>query len=214
MPFTRRRRTRRRRRTTRRRPTALRAVRRLAKFVDTELNVVDTVLTNPDILDISSFTPLALVAQGVDSFQREGVQITLVHLRLKFIIQIGSQAVCVRFILFTDKQVNNNVDPLVLGDIVQNTGSVLEALTSPVNNDTRRRFRIHRDFHRTLVPGHSNTLCFSVMLRLRTKVRFTGPTADLLETISGMPFLMMLSNKSDAVTAPNVTMTCRATFAP
>ena len=212
MPFRRRRR---RRRVRRRKPTAMRAVRRLARFVDTELHVVHTVLTNPDILNVAIFEPLALIAQGDDVDQRDGLQVALRSIDLRFIIQSGTNRACVRFILFIDKQVNNNTAPLTLDDLMEETSTAIEALVSPINIENKRRFTILRDWTRTLVDQtQTDVLCFRVRKSLKTKVRYTGGAATLAETNSGMPFLFMFGTNTTAQTAPNVTMVCRTTFAP
>ncbi len=193
----------------------MRAVKRLARFVDTEVHVVSTILTNPDILNVAIFEPLALVAQGDDIDQRDGLQISLRSIDLRFILQAGTNRACVRFVLFIDNQVNNNTAPLTLNDLMEETTSALEALVSPINIENKRRFRILKDWTRTLVDQtQTDVICFRVRKTLKTKVRFTGDLDDLTEVNSGMPFLFMFSTNTTAQTAPNVTMICRTTFAP
>jgi len=208
MPFRRRRRRRRRAR----RPTAMRAVKRLARFVDTELNFSDQTTTNPDVDNDPLILPLVIVPQGDDANDRHGIQITLRRLHIRWIFQIGSESVCVRLMLVIDKQVNGV--EFTIDELLQDTTTDLRSLVSPLNNDNRRRFTVLKDWHRTLVPGHSNTLCFSVHRKLSNKVRFLGTGALINDVTSGMPFLVMFTDKVTAATAPNVTVISRVWFAP
>lgn len=210
MPFRRRTRTRRRRRT--RRPTAMRAVKRLARFVDTELHFADIVITNPDVDELGIITPLISVPQGVDANDRDGVQISLRSLSMKFQLLIGSESVCVRFLLVIDKQVNGA--EFLLADLLQDTTTDLRQLTSPINNDNRKRFTILRDWTRTLVAGHSNTICFNVRRRLTNKIRYDGIGGLIADVVSGMVYLVAFSDKTTAQTSPNMTMLSRVMFAP
>jgi len=193
----------------------MRAVKRLATFVDTELHVLSTVLTNPDILNVAIFEPLGLIAQGDDVDGRDGLQVSLRSLDIRLLLQAGTNRSCVRFILFVDKQVNNNTAPLTLDDLLEETSTAIEALVSPINIENKRRFRILKDWTRTLVDQtFTDVLCFRVRKTLKTKIRYSGGAATLADTVSGMPFLFMFGSNTTAQTAPNVTMVCRTTFAP
>ncbi len=210
MPF---RRTRRRRRVTRRRPTAMRAVRRLAKFVDTELHQQIAFFTEVGILGgVESFTPLTLIAQGDDDINRTGLQVALRSIRIKFNATRGNADTVLRVILFVDKQSNGGT-PLI-GQVLQLTGSIPSKIVSPVSNDFKRRFTFLSDRTHQISLGRGEHVLFTISRKLTNKVRYDGPGAAIADVVSGMLWLLLLSDGAGGAQSPSVSMASRVWYAP
>lgn len=213
MPFTRRRRTRRTRRRTRRPAKALRAVRRLARFVDTELNQAVFIQEEDSITQAASFYNLVQVAQGDDDVNRDGLQISLRRVEIKFLVASGNIASCLRFILFVDKQ-SNGAQPLI-GDLLQVTGTGLQQQVSPTSNDFKKRFTILRDFNKVVSADESNDkICFSLRRRLTNKMRFDGTTGAIADVVSGALWLVVFADTLGGANSPELTFISRTWFAP
>ncbi len=209
MPF-RRRRTRRR---TRRRPTALRAVRRLARFVDTELHqalVVDD--TNTVTAGGPSFVPLVAVAQGDDDSDRNGLQITLRRLHMRFTVERGNTDSLLRVIVFRDRQ-SNGLTP-TLNQVLQRTATVTEAMVSPKSNDFRRRFTFLSDRIHQVSLGRGEQIQFRVSHKLSNKVIYSDDLAIVASVQSGMIWLLMLSSGAGGAASPTISSISRIWFAP
>jgi len=208
MPF-RRRRTRRRRST---RPTALRAVRRLARFVDTELHQSLSIVDSVAIPDTGLFVQLVFVGQGDDDLDRTGVQIALRSVRANLHFTRGSVDSTVRYILFVDKQTNGVIP--VQAQLLEEIANPLQAINSPLNNDFKRRFTILQDRKLTIIDGHSNLSVRTVSKRLTNMVRYTGATTALTSVSSGMVWLYFGSDQATGGQMPDLAMVSRIWFAP
>ncbi len=208
MPF-RRRRTRRR---TRRRPTALRAVRRLAKFVDTELQQSLFFADNVSASDTGLLFTLAAIAQGTDDVNRIGFQASMVRLEARILIERGNTDSCIRLLLVIDKQ-TNGAFPTV-NDLLQVTGSGNQKVTSPMSNENRLRFTVLSDRVYSLVTGHSTIRCFPIRKRLTHKMRFDGPGQGIVDIVSGSIILLAIATTTGAAASPTISMVSRLWFAP
>ncbi len=210
MPF-RRRRTRRRRRRTR--TTALKAVRRLARFVDTELHqTVFVDIANNIIGGTAEFLPLINVAQGDNDTNRTGIAIALRNYEIRCLVERGNSDNCIRFILLSDRQ-TNGAQPLI-ADILEITTGNEETMVSPMENDNKRRFRILRDQTRSVSVGTSETFCFRMAGKVSNKVMFEGVSPNLGDVVSGMLWLVLLSTGAGGAASPSVTTVSRVWFAP
>ncbi len=207
MPFRRRR-----SRRPRRKPTALKAVRRLARFVDTELHQAINVNQNIDIGGNGVFFQLVLVPQGDDDTDRNGIQITMRKLEIRLIVSRGNADCCFRTIILLDRQSNGAIP--TNDDVLQITATDPQQVVSPLNNDNKKRFRVLSDRTRTLVDGNSNERCFAVHHKLSTKVRFDGAGTGIADVVSGMLWLFMFTDQAAGAAAPDVTMISRVWFAP
>ncbi len=210
MPFTRR--TRRRRRPRRSRPSAMRAVRRLARFVDTELNQAIFIGQGIDVQFTGSFLDLVQISQGDDDNNRHGLQVTMRSIAMRFHVAIGNQDSCLRVILLVDKQSNGAVP--TVADVLQITTGGTDVVTTPTNNDNKKRFTILSDRVRILINGHSDLLCFPLRKKLTHKIRFDGVGQAIDDVVSGAVFLLLLSDQTTVANAPTVAVTSRAWFAP
>ncbi len=186
MPF-RRRRTRRRRRV---RPTALRAVRRLARFVDTELHEINFFNTSQIVDNTAQFFQQWAIGQGDETENRNGVQVSLRSLDMRYLLQRGNTDACFRMILFIDRQTNGGT-PLV-ADLLAQVATGSDMIISPLNVENRKRFTILADRTHVLAIGMSENKCFRVKKRLTVKPRFDGTTAALLDVVSGMIWAMFV----------------------
>lgn len=209
MPF---RRTHRRRRRRRRRPTAMRAVKRLARFVDTELHQSVVASAAQQATSLGLFIRLVQIDQGDDDTDRSGVQVALRSLEVRFHMERGNTDACVRTIIFVDKQ-TNGIQP-TLADIFQVLGSPEIGITSPINNDNKRRFTILSDRLRNFIDGHSDHQCWRYGRKLTNKVRFDGTSSALVDVVSGMVWCLHLADVVAGAPAVDVNQVSRVWFAP
>ncbi len=210
MPFRRRRFTRRRR--IRRKPKALIAVRRLARFVDTELHENQILNDGVGIQSTPAFLQLIFAAQGDDNNERNGVQITCRSLDLRFVGEMGNTNANMRIIVLIDKQ-TNGVAPTA-AEVLEDTGTATSQLASQYNTDFSKRFIILSDRCRTFVEGRSDTMCWHLKRRLKHKVRFDGAGSGIGSVVSGMVWAMLFTDQLGGAAAVTITLASFITFAP
>ncbi len=192
MPLIRRRR---RVRRTRRKPTALRAVRRLARFVDTELHTNVSTSAVESITSLGTFFNIVEVGQGDDDINRNGIQISMRSLKMKLHFARGSTDTVIRVILFIDRQ-TNGLFPTV-DDLLANTGTGPLMVTSPFNNDNRLRFTILSNFTFGLSEGMGEQKLVSISKKLTHKVRYDGASAGIADVVSGSVLLFVAQASSN-----------------
>jgi len=209
MPFRhRRRRTRR----TRRKPKALIAVRRLARFVDTELHENQILNDGIGIQSTPAFFQLIFAAQGDDNNERNGIQITCRSLELRFVGEMGNVNANMRVIVLIDKQ-SNGAAPTA-AEVLEDTGTATAQLASMYNTDFKKRFTILSDRCRSFVEGRSDTMCWHMKRRLSHKVRFDGSGSGIGNVVSGMVWAMVYTDQLGGAAAVTVTLASFITFAP
>ena len=212
MPFRRTRRTRRRRR----RPTrgggkAMRAVRTLSKFVDRELHLVDSI-TQINQQDLSTFTLLNGISEGADPVDRLGSRATMRSIVVRQHIVVGNQDATIRVTIVFDKQANATIP--VSADLYQNIGTPAERITSPFNNDKRKRWIVlfDRVINVNNVDRPRLHWRWSRKLSQQVSYRAGGPTFADIDKNS--LWLIMFSTTAGGANSPQLTTQSRVRFAP
>ena len=188
------------------------AVRRLAKFVDTELHQGVSVASAVAVTSTGLFVTLAAIPQGDDDMDRNGSQVSMRRLEIRFIAARGLQESCLRIIILVDKQTNGVVPTLAQVLTVTATGE--QTVTSPINNDNKKRFTILSDRMRTLNAASKPTQCWSQRLKLTHKMRFDGVGIGTADIVSGALWLLLISNTVGGGNSPVFTTVSRVWFAP
>ncbi len=206
------RRTRRTRRTRRirRQAPAMRAVRRLARFVDTELHEDEIALVIANITTTGSQVLLTSIGTGDNRQDRTGDQITMRSLKLNFNVTVGAIESIFRVIVFWDRQTNGAV-PL-LADVLANTAF---PTTSVMNVDNIKRFRVISDrCMRMNTLGDHPAVCVRRRYKLRHKIRFDGGGIAVADIVSGALYALYLSDQVGGANSPSLEMFSQVWFAP
>lgn len=204
MPF------RRTRRRTRRQPVALKAVKRLAKFVDTELHQVDVVANFVNVTNASVIHFVNPIAVGTDRVDRTGDQASMRNLEVRFDIRVGTNDSILRMIIFADRQTNGAVP--ALADVISDDTF---PTTSPLNIDNKRRFKILSDrCYRSSATGGFNVTCHRKFHKLMHKQRFDGGSGAITDVVSGAVHCMSVSDQAGGANSPSLLIYTRCTFAP
>ncbi len=180
--------------------------------MDTELHFSTTILDNVGIQSAVAITPMAVIVQGVDDNQRTGIQVGLRRFEIKFTAERGNVDTCMRVILLVDRQVNGLI--FTAADLFQTTTTADIQVTSPFNNDNKRRFRIVSDRYMTFVDGHSNKRCWSMRHTFKHNMRFDGIGPAIADVVSGMPYVVLLTDELGGAAAVATTFVSRLWFAP
>ncbi len=199
-----------RRRRTRRKPVALRAVRRLARFVDTELHEIETNNNFVNVTQTGVQVLLTPIATGDDRIDRNGDQVTLRRADVRWTILVGATDSILRVILFMDRQANGAVP--TLADVLS---VPTFPLVSMINVDNKKRFKIIMDrCYRTNVNGDHVTACYRKTFKLSNKMRFDGASATIVDIVSGPVYCLALSDQAGGANSPDFTLGSQIWFAP
>lgn len=210
MPARRTRRPRRRRRKPRG-DRAMRAVRNLSKFVDRELHVLD-LDDNSSIQNAVQFFHLSGIADGTLVNQRNGVQVTLRHLRLRLLAVTGTGNSRMRVIVLKDRQPDGAFPAPV--DLFTNVGSTEGTILSPFNVTNKKRFKILFDRTWTCNPVIQPTPLLARSIPLNFKVTYNAPGNGIAQVVTNSLILVQLGLTAGGAASPDVEMAARITFAP
>ncbi len=208
------RRTRRTRRPRMRRGTAgkaLKMVRSLAPFVDKELHHRDFLSATLPISTTVSFVLLSGMPEGVTSTDRLGVQVTLRTLAYKMIWEVGNVDSLSRVTLFRDNAGNGDTPNAV--ELFETT-TAPQQLSSPINNDFVRRFKVLQDYTVAMSPAWKPIVGVKKFRRLGNIQRHQGPGNLATDLQKGGIWMAIQSNTAGGANAPTVSFVSRIRFAP
>lgn len=208
MPFIRHRRT---RRLTRRKPKALMAVRRLAKFVDTELHVDYGNFTLGAVPDTGSVTLISSIAQGDDFNDRSGSQLACRSLELRMHADRGTGNSAYRMLVVVDKQTNGALATVV--EILQAIPSSPFATTAFPNQNTLKRFTIVSDRLFMAERDNDEAKAYRWRVKLTHKIRYSGNGGLIGDIVGGSVLLVAISDQG-AGGGPTLSVSTKLKFAP
>ncbi len=163
---------------------ALRLARTVKSMLNVEYNIKDTVVTATAISIAPVITQLTNMVQGDGNTTRDGNQIKVTHVQLKYFFTINASATntCCRIILVHDRQTNAAVftGAQLLKDV-----SVNDNVNSPFQEDHRRRFKILYDRVHDLSDNGNQIGRGRKYLKLQILVRYSanaGNIGDLPES--------------------------------
>ncbi len=188
----------------------MRAVRRLARFVDTELHEDTVAVTIANVTTTGANVLLSTIGTGDDRNDRTGSQVTCRSLRLNFDLTVGAIESIFRVLLFWDRQSNGTVPTLgdVLADVTFPTLSV-------VNVDNVKRFRMISDrCYRTNTLGDHSAQCVRRRYKLTHKIRYDGDGPAVADIVSGAITVFFVSDQVGGANSPSVSMFSQLWFAP
>ncbi len=163
---------------------ALRLARTVKSMLNVEYNIADTVVTATASPIAPAIVQLTNLAQGDSNITRDGNQIKVTHIQLKYFFTINASAVatCCRILLVQDRQTNAGIYTAnqLLKDV-----SVNDNVNSPFEENHRRRFKILYDRVHDLSDNGNQIGRGRKYLKLQIPVRYSanaGTIADLPES--------------------------------
>jgi hypothetical protein len=165
--------------------------------VNSPTNAVDNNGTTP--LD------LAVIAQGDDATDRDGISIKPINLILRMFITQHASATntLVRVVIFRGKQENDSA--MVLGNIFAST-----PLLKPKVYDKRFVTKILYDKYFTLSSAGQSCKATTVSLKLHGHINYDTSDATGNDKEGGGLYMVFISN--EAINTPNVAYNSRLTF--
>ena len=168
---------------------AARSVRYLSGLVNSEMFSHDVNGTSSTITDSGTIAPLIDISQGDNEFTRTGNSIFVRSVFGRFNFAIHSSAIysTIRMIFFQDTQQVGDTAPAVT-DVLQ-TASYL----SPLNNDTKGRFKILKDMTIRLDEAANQVANRKVYLPMRHHVRYNGSSSGDIQR-GGLYYLVITNS--------------------
>lgn len=146
-------------------------------------------------------TPLTNLAEGLDSYERIGKQITLKGMLYDdcAVINGTGASSMVRTIIFIDKSCVGGATPAA-SDVLQFVGA-LDAVNSPYNASNRARFKILHDKVSVLNIGVTLASHTKKYIRLGHKQYYTGVGSGAFD--KGTVFLLIVSDVTGGTNIPS-----------
>lgn len=157
------------------------------KFHDVQ-NTVTAITRTPNIIQLTN------IPQGDTSESRDGAQIKITRLTIKYIISGSPSSVFtwVRVMLVHDKQTNQAI--YTDSDLLQDV-SAFDSLVSANNLDNKYRFRVlYNKVHRFSNVGNNSSYS-EIMKDLDMRIRFDNSTSTIADLTSSSLSLVFISNE-------------------
>ena len=177
------------------------------RLLNVEYKAHDVTASGTSIVSTPSIIQITNIDQGDTSLTRDGAQIKLTNINVKYTLEVGSVDCLVRVMLVRDTQTNQAI--YSIGDLLENTGSLI--INSPLNLDNKFRFnvlynRVHKlspDAGQSLVVGH-------IFKKVGTKIRYDDTGNGIADITSRSYSLVFVSNT--ALNPPSLFMVSRVRF--
>lgn len=191
---------------------AMRMVKRLSRFVDTELHQQTLSVISTNITSGGGLTLLNTPGQGDDSFNRTGSKIMCRFISIRLILERTVADQMIRLVLLVDKQPNGAFP--VLADIFENDGAAPQAVLSPYLVGNKKRFRILSDKTHQCMASDKPIRFVKINRRLSFPTTFIGTTAGIASMGTNALYLIKVADTDTGGAGIDVSFTSRFTFAP
>lgn len=170
---------------------AMNMARATRRLLNVEFKTVYTTYTGTAMGTGATIACLSLTASGTGDTQRVGNSILAKRLNWRFYIrrQSSTDAV-IRMIIFKDVACNGALPSEA--DLVLATSTV----TSPLNTDNGKRFKVLRDFYLNICNGSLSQLTEKGGIDLNHHIEYSGSTAAIGSCTNNHVFIMFLSNEN------------------
>ena len=189
----------------------MRAVRALSKFVDRELHHSE-VQFGQNVTDAGNIRIIGAIAVGDESNNRNGIQVTMRSMQLRYQLTIGNNDGVTRIVVLIDRQ-SNGVLP-TFAEVFEVATSGISTVNSVYEIDHIKRFKIIYDRRHVFTGVRVPIQVGAVRRRLTHKIRYDGAGTTIADVVSGAVILLMISTTTGGANSPNVEMFGRFKFAP
>lgn len=188
---------------------ALKLARTVKSMLNVEYNLMDTIITSTASPVTPAVVQLSNIVQGDTNITRDGNQIKVTHIQLKYFFTINASAVqtCVRILLVQDKQTNGTAHT---GATVLKNVTVFDNVNSPYLENTRRRFRILYDRVHDLSDSGNKIGRGTKNIRLNLPIRYAGNAGTIADITENSLELIHMS--TEASNTPLLHCFCRLLF--
>ncbi len=176
--------------------TALFMAKKALSMLNVEYKFHDVQLTSTTLTDVPLIVQLTNIAQGDTETTRDGAQIKLTRLTLRYRLQASGtpQKNQIRVILVHDKQTNQSI--YAIGDLLQDT-TAIDNLISPNNLDNKFRFKVlYNKVHTTSLGSVSGFLYKEINMELDMRIRFDASTPDITDLTSSSLSIVFIDNEA------------------
>lgn len=181
----------------------------IKRLVNVEYKFHDVTLTLTTVAQTPIITQLTNIPQGDTDISRDGAQVKLVRINVKYLINSHVDALFtqIRCMLVHDRQTNQAIYSAtdLLSDI---TGS--DAIVSLLNLDNKYRFQVLYNKVHTLSNVGRTSSAHQVSKELSMKLRYDASTPSIADLTSSSLSWIFISNH--ATTSPEVTFFSRVRY--
>ncbi len=189
---------------------ALAMARHLKSMLNVERKIIATNITAVSIVDGNGLiTQLTNIAQGDGVAARDGDQIKVVSLYLRYNVAINANEAStqVRVLIVRDSQTNGAI--YTTAQLLE-TATVARGILSPLNLNNKMRFRVLYDKVHSLSTTGQQINFGKVYLKLNDKLRYSLNAGDITDLRSASYSVVFIG--SEVTNDPLVSFDCRIRF--
>ncbi len=180
------------------------------RMLNSEIKNHDVQLTNQAISTTSTISQLTNIAQGDTVSTRDGNQVKLISLDLKYTLVLNASATStfVRVMIVHDSQTNQAIytEGMLLDDV---SGS--DGIVSMLNRDNKFRFRVlYNKVHSLFAASAKGNSFTKVHKDLVLRIRFDASTPAIADLTSDSLSILYVSDQG--TNTPVVTQFCRLKY--
>lgn len=165
------------------------------KLVNVEYKFHDVQVTSTAITDTPTIIELTNIPQGDTDITRDGAQVKLVRINIKYsiLINVTAASTQVRCMLVHDRQTNQAI--YTATDLLADATNI-DNITSMLNLDNKYRFQVLYNKVHTLSNVGRNNSYSEVSKQLNLKIRYDGSTPDITDLTSSSLSWLVVGNQA------------------
>ncbi len=181
----------------------------LKKLINVEFKFHDVQITATAVSTTATISQLTNIPQGDTDITRDGAQVKVTRLNLKYLLASHASAAntAVRLMLVLDKQTNGAI--YAIADLLADT-TANDIIVSGLNLDNKYRFRVLYNQVVLLNNEGWNNKYHVINKQLQQRLRFESSTPSIADLNSGSLSFVIVSNQT--TNTPLVTMFSRIRY--
>ncbi len=179
------------------------------KLINVEKKFHDVHITATAVVETAVITQLTNIPQGDTDITRDGAQVKIWSLFIKYFVSANASAVgtITRHIVVLDRQTNGAI--YAIGDLLINT-TTQDIINSPVNLDNKFRFTILYDQVHMMGAGGKVISYGKIFRKMEHKLRFESSTPSIADL--NFKSLSFVSISNQPTNTPTITMFSRLLY--
>lgn len=179
------------------------------KLLNVEFKFFDVTQTETAMSQTPQIVQLTNIPQGDTDVTRDGAQVKLTRLDIKYLIRMNTAASTAiqRIMLIHDKQTNQAI--YNASDLLLDTTS-LDNIVTPLNLDNKYRFRVLYNKVHTMSVNGNRVNYGHIGLNLDMKIRFDASTPSIADLTSNSLSILLISTEQG--NAPTLSFISRVRY--
>ncbi len=181
----------------------------IKKLMNVEFKFHDVQTTQTDITTTANIIQLTNIPQGDISESRDGAQVKVTRLQIKYQLRghVNAVTTLVRCIVVKDSQTNQAI--YAIADLLQDT-TANDSIVSMLNLDNKYRFTVlYNKVHQFQNSGHNNNYT-EIIKDLDLRLRFDASTPSIADLTSASLSIIFISDQ--ASNSPLLTLFSRVRY--